>query len=277
MYTMTRLQQTIDSIWDVCYYHSFGIGKRADLVSRCSAAEAVEIEVTASELSTLSGVSRQPLVTGGTSFVGVSYVAVYKQPAVSFDTIAAKLPYGQIVTIKKMSGRWAQVATQTISGWVLKDVLCSDPASVLPQFQINTTYTHAAKETQQLRAYIRDEFGGGHADLPLTDAEYVSYRLQQQGVAIDWDAHKNPRTPGTWQRQLRGRSGIHIAITPSVGCIMEYILDDVGFVAYVEEVFADESIKVSQVGRSDSGQYTEYMMPKEEYREIKPVFITVVA
>jgi len=176
-----------------------------------------------------------------------------------------------------MSGRWAKISSETISGWILKDMLFSDVAAVLPQFQIDAVYTHTTKEAQQLRAYIRDEFGGGHADLTLTDAEYVSYRLQEQGSPIDWGTSMTQRIPGTWQRQLRGRAGMYIAITPTDSCVMEYVIDDIGFVAYVDEVYPDESIKVSHVGRVVPGQYTEYMMPKEEYREISPVFITVVA
>jgi surface antigen len=75
---------------------------------------------------------------------------------------------------------------------------------------------------------------------------------------------------------LRGTPGIHIGIMPKTGSIMEYMLqNDIGHLAYVEAVFPDERITLSEVNNPDHGIYNERTLTKEEWQALNPVFIQV--
>lgn len=52
--------------------------------------------------------------------------------------------------------------------------------------------------------------------------------------------------------------------------------DEVGHVAYVEAVFPDDTITISEVNFPDSGIYNERSLLKEEWKSLKPVFIQIV-
>lgn len=208
-------------------------------------------------------------------FVGELETYIYSDPVIAFDTAMRKVSYGQPVLVKKVGGRWAEISINNESGWLLKDVLREKREDVYPQFVEGAIYDESNRETVKLRSFINDEFGGARAGLVLSPAEFVSYCLALQHKFIQWP-HDGPRVPGTWQRRLRGQTGIHIGIQPVTNSVMEYIIDDIGYLAFVEAVFPDKSIKVNQVGIPEEGQYTERVMTREEYRELAPVFIEVV-
>jgi hypothetical protein len=111
--------------------------------------------------------------------------------------------------------------------------------------------------------------------MPLQDVEYVSYRIITKGKAIDWPLER-PRIPGRWQQILRGIDGVHMSVRPKVDAVMEVIKDDgTGQLGYVEAVYPDESIEVTSFGRSEEGYYTEETLTKEQWREMRPVFIEI--
>lgn len=57
---------------------------------------------------------------------------------------------------------------------------------------------------------------------------------------------------------------------------MEYLTeDDTGHVAYVESVFPDGTITISEIGPWKDGVYGERSLAQEMWRELKPVFIEV--
>ena len=57
---------------------------------------------------------------------------------------------------------------------------------------------------------------------------------------------------------------------------MEYLFEnEVGHLTYVEAVFPDTTIAISEVNFPDSGMYNERQLTKEEWKEFKPVFISV--
>jgi hypothetical protein len=135
-------------------------------------------------------------------------------------------------------------------------------------------YDASNKETQKLRLYIKDQFVGAKADVVLTDAEYVTYKLAKKELQIPWGADR-PRIAGTWQKKLRGLHGVHMGIVPKTDAVMEYVVDDAGHLAYVESVFSDESIKVSSIGMFDEGMFSDGMMQKAEWIELRPIFIEI--
>lgn len=213
-----------------------------------------------------------PLQSGTLHFIGVPEVAMHTDPVMAFDVIRTYLPYGASVRLLKLGGRWAYVRYKDEEGWILKDILREQARDVLPLFEDATVYDAGDPETKKLRLFIQDDFCGGRASLPLTDAEYVTFKLRQKNLSLPF-GNERPRTPGTWQRLLRGKTGVHSGIIPRTGSVMEYLVDDIGYVAYVEAVFPDESIKISSVGLFKEGEYQLQTLSKEQYRELRPIFI----
>ncbi len=207
-----------------------------------------------------------------TYFVCIKEASLGTDPVRSFDDVIAKLPYGSQVVVLKYGGRWAMVQAGDVVGWVLKDELRSDVSAIIPCLKSGNAYDSQNAETKKLRLFIRDEFSCKEPTLPLMGAEYISYRLRRGYRQIAWPEIK-PRLPGRWQKILRGQPGIHIGVTPKTGSVMEYIENDIGYLLFIDAVFPDESIQVSAVGYEGLGVYSESVLPKEVWRELRPVFI----
>lgn len=213
-------------------------------------------------------------IQGARYFIGDVDTFLYKDPVVAFDTALENLSFGDIVHVVKFGGRWAHVQVRGREGWILKDSLREQVGDVFPEFHDGVMYDASNKETQKLRLYINDQFAGAKADVVLTDAEYVTYKLAKKELQIPWDGG-HPRIAGTWQKKLRGMHGVHMGIVPKTDTVMEYVVDDVGHLAYVEAVFSDESIKISSIGMFDEGMFSDGMMQKAEWIELRPVFIEI--
>jgi hypothetical protein len=208
-----------------------------------------------------------------TSRIAALEVPLHREPTEAFDNVLTKLPYGTVVTEVRRSGRWVLIEAASRTGWVLADVVLPE-AEVLPQFKLGYAYDAPHGEVQKLRNSIADGFNGIGSCSPLMGVEYVTYKLKCGGRTIVWPETYN-RLPGTWQRKLRGVRGIRIDVMPHTGSVMEYIIDDVGYVAYVEKVAPDLKITVSGIGLTNESQYTEQVLPHNVWRELRPVFIQV--
>ena len=211
----------------------------------------------------------------GSYFVCVKTAYVRTDPVAAFDNVIKKIRYGTQVNILKYGGRWGMVQVGEITGWVLKDDITSAVVDVLPRFTVGSVYDANDQQTKKLRAYIDDMFSCVAIDLPLTSAEYVTYRLARSRRSINW-GEERPRLPGSWQSLLRGRQGIHMGVVPKTGSVMEYILEDQGNLLYVEAVFPDESIQLSAIDHEGLGVYSEVVLAKEVWRELRPIFIEVI-
>jgi len=206
-------------------------------------------------------------------FIGEE-TALHADPVMAFDVVSDILPYGMPVSLLKLGGRWAYVRAFGREGWILKDSLREQARDVLPEFVPGVLYDAENEETIKLRKCIKDAFCGGKAGLLLTDAEYVAYKLQQKGLSLPWNGDR-PRNPGTWQKKLRGKNGVHIGIHPKANSVMEYVIEDIGYVAFIEAVFPDGSLKQSSVGILGEGVFSESIQQSAEWKELRPVFIAV--
>jgi hypothetical protein len=211
---------------------------------------------------------------GDQYYVGDIGTYLYHDPVQAFDNALMRLEYGQHIRLVSVQGRWAQVRFADVAGWVLKDALVLQADDVYPKLVQGIQYDAQHGETVKLRACIDDVFGGARGEHPLSAAEYVHYRLARKKRCIDW-GDTRMRIPGTWQRKLRGEQGVHLAITPKTESVMEYVVDDIGHLAFVEAVFPDQSMKITEVGKSDDSTYTEEILHPEQWRELHPVFIEV--
>ncbi len=215
-----------------------------------------------------------PLRLGDQYFIGSIGVFIYNEPTLAFDNSLTTLHYGQQVRLLKLEGRWAMVRVNDLEGWVFTDALQRQATDVYPRFVEGVIYTAAEKETVKLRACIDDLFGGARGNHPLSPAEYVHYRLLRKKRVISWEGVRM-RIPGTWARKLRGKIGIHSGIVPKTESVMEYVVDDIGHLAFVEAVFPDGSIKVTEIGKKEPMTFTEEILTTDQYKELRPVFIAI--
>jgi len=217
-----------------------------------------------------------PASRGSVMYVGSVGVALYKNPAIEYDAQITTLPFGGMVMVGDSKGRFCQVNWKDASGWVLRDDVVDRASSIYPKFVKGVENSVDDANTSYVRTLIKDEFGLARSEFPLQAGEYVLYRLWRRSLRIEWPSAR-PRVPGIWHSILKGKKGVYMSMIPKVGAIMEYMLnDEVGQLAYVEAVFPDETISISEVNNPDSGIYSERELLKEEWKELRPVFIEIV-
>ena len=99
----------------------------------------------------------------------------------------------------------------------------------------------------------------------------------RRGIRIAWPEVR-PRTPGSWHTILRGLPGVHVGVLPKQGMIIEYTEEnDIGHLAYVEAVFPDGTITISEANHPHGGIYNERSLSRETWRSLQPLFIEVTA
>ncbi len=202
-------------------------------------------------------------------------VPVYKNPTVAFDEQIGTIPYGEMVMMLEPRGRFFHIVWNTLEGWVLREDLVDRAAHVYPEFIIGQEHGVDHPTTASVRTILGDVFSLGRSEFSLQAGEYVLYRLWRKGTRINWPVVR-PRIPGTWHKILKGIEGVHVGVVPRVGSVMEYLFEgDAGHLAYVEAVFPDNTITISEANYPDSGIYNERVLTKEEWREFRPVFITI--
>ena len=202
-------------------------------------------------------------------------VSIYKNPTAEFDSRIGSVPHGEMVMMLDIRRRFYQILWNELTGWVLKDDLVDRVAHIYPKFIIGEENLYDNPNTKHIRILLEDVFGVEQLDFPLQSGEYVLYRLLNNNLQISWPETR-PRTPGLWHKILKGVPKIHIGVVPVNGSIMEYIFDDdFGHVVYVDKVLEDDTISISEVNYSDSGKYNERILTREEWIELRPVFIQV--
>ncbi len=202
-------------------------------------------------------------------------VPVFRNPTIEFDGQIGEVPFGDMIIVLEPRGRFYRIMWNTIEGWVLKEDIADRAMRVYPVFIIGEENGVDSPNTAHVRTILGDIFGLGRSEFALQAGEYVLYRLWRKGMRIVWPDIR-PRVPGMWHSILRGSRQIHIGVMPKVGAVMEYMLSpEVGHVAYVEAVFPDHTITISETNFPDSGIYNERVLTKEEWKELHPVFMTV--
>lgn len=228
------------------------------------------------EEASVAASSRIPLVRGMIMYAGTLRVPVFKNPTLEFDTQVGTIPYGAMVIAGEPKGRFYHASWNDMSGWVLRDDLVERASEICPEFVVGEENDVDNPNTAQVRAIIGDEFGLGRSEFALQAGEYVLYRLKKRGVEVRWPDVR-PRMPGAWHEILSGGKGVTVLGAPKAGSIMEYMLDgEMGHVAYVDAVFPDETIAISEVNNPHSGIYNERNITKNEWSELNPVFIEVI-
>ncbi|HEX4799515.1 MAG TPA: hypothetical protein VFV22_03255 [Candidatus Paceibacterota bacterium] len=213
---------------------------------------------------------------GTVMYVSTIDTPLFAHATISYDDEIVRIPYGSLLLVGEPQGRFYPVAWKEMRGWVLYEDITENASQIFPVLISGTHYSVDNPSTAGIRALIKDPFGLGRSEFPLQAGEYIVYRLWKRGRQIAWPEVR-PRTPGNWHNILKGVHGVYMTLNPKAGSIMEYADDDeIGYLAYIEAVFPDESITVTEVNNPDSGIYSERTLTKTEWKELRPVFIEVV-
>lgn len=196
------------------------------------------------------------------------------EPDDASDTAIAKLEYGEMVMVLDATPSWTFVAVHDKKGFVPTASLADTAARVYPEFVSGAHNGPRDINTLRLRAVIADEFSASLSQLPLQPHEYAYYKLIRRGVTLAWPDIR-PRTAGSWARILREHDGIACDQEPSAGSIVEYVSEDgAGHLGYVERLYPDLSIMVSEVHTPEQGIYEERTLTKTEWEFLGAVFLT---
>lgn len=213
--------------------------------------------------------------TGQRAYVTEEAVPVLKEPRVRFDTVLGQLPYAEIVGVTAMENGFAHIQTESVSGWVNAEYLSDDKNVLFPQLQPGTVHTAQHENTIKIRKLLRDDLLGGFLRMHLQASEFVLYQMKLSHKQLPWPLDR-PRTPGTWHALLRGLSGVTIGVAPRTAAVIEFFgADQAGVIGWVDSVAPDESIKILSVGRFIEGEYRVDTLTSQEWRELRPVFISI--
>ena len=275
---MTVIAEVLSDLYLFAVKYRFGFRDCEEKVTTPTLWSPIQPSVVATETPTSVSVPTkivQPSIELSIGYVCIPDTFMYVLPTRIFDGVVAELPYGAAFSIIGSQGKWLNVEYEDTRGWVHLDDVTRTKEDLEPQFVEGELYAHDHADTVTLRTAISDAFHAAQFDLPLQDVEYTSYKLAAQNRTIAWPSER-PRVAGTWQRILKGVAGVHLGILPKTDTVIEYINpDNTGHVAYVEAVYPDESIFISEVGYPDEGRYHERTLTKDEWIELRPVFIEI--
>ncbi|MDD2757971.1 MAG: CHAP domain-containing protein [Patescibacteria group bacterium] len=199
------------------------------------------------------------------------------------DNIIAKLAFSTKVEAVEENGDWFRVNADGKNGWVSKFYLVEVVPialenlqkkevfqDVVPAFHNHEKNLATDANSIKLRKIINDEFGGGARRDDLQCVEYVHYKIQQMGITIKWPAER-PRNGGLWAGIFQRSAQYRILEEPKAGCAMSFVGSlknpAVGHVAFVEEVYQDGSIKISEVNWPPPGVYSERVISKSQWKD----------
>jgi len=216
---------------------------------------------------------------------------VRSSPEIKPDNILETLIYGQEVVVLNEKEKWFEVqCPNNKKGWVSSYYLTEikptelpkqqpteeksdNVESELPVFKVGAANLANDPNTVKLRKIINDEFGGGKNGRDLQCTEYVQYRVQQKGIAIKWPADR-PRDGGKWADIFERNKFYNVLDKPRVDCAASFTaglktlaMNEIGHVVFVEQVFEDESMKISEANWPPPGKYNERRMQKSEWQD----------
>ncbi len=206
-------------------------------------------------------------------YISVSEISLYQRPTKEFDRLVTKIPYSAAVRVIGSDRSWSEIEYKNYTGWVSSYALTQDLDVCMPSFTGGVYYENDHSETRKVRLVIQDCFNGAEAELPLHGEEYIYYRLLAQNIYPPHISHQ-PKTAGVWHKIFSGQLGVYISITPKKGSIMECTYEDgTSILMYVESVSPDGVIMCSGVGKPEDGYFFTATFRKEEWIELRPVFI----
>ncbi|MDD2753006.1 MAG: CHAP domain-containing protein [Candidatus Portnoybacteria bacterium] len=149
-----------------------------------------------------------------------------------------------------------------------KEEIKIEDTNDLPVFVVKVANLVNDPNTIKLRKIIRDEFTGGKNGWDLQCTEYVQYRVQRNGIVINWPADR-PRHGGKWADIFEKNKMYKVLDEPRDGCAVSFTKgtgDATGHIAFVEQVLADQAIKISEANWPPPGTYNERTIKKVDWQ-----------
>jgi len=211
---------------------------------------------------------------------------VRSTPEIKIDNIFEVLSHGQEVTKIEEQDKWLKIKYNSDKeGWVSSVYLTEnkpvdgpqvapkeDFQDAFPKFKRGVANLANDDNTIKLRKIINDEFGGGSNGWDLQCTEYAQFRIQQMGITIKWPTDR-PRHGGLWAGIFEKRGLYKVLDTPKAGCAMCFTtgfrtpeMNATGHVAFVEQVFDDGFVKITEANWPPPGKYNERRVPKAEWQ-----------
>lgn len=196
------------------------------------------------------------------------------------------LPFGAEVFLSSQDGKWLYVEYGPGKyGWVSsyyitennpkagEKAVVEDAQNIFPKFKIGAANPAGGENTVKLRLLIRDEFGAGRTGAPLQSAEYATYRLQCFGVKIKWPV-RTGRNAGRWAEIFKTYGTYPVLEEPKAGSVVVFSsgfktaeADALGHAAFVEKVYRDGAIRISEANWPPPGKYNERTLAPGEWRD----------
>ena len=189
-----------------------------------------------------------------------------------------------------IDGPWLKVSKNGEPGWIHGDyvtevspILVADTG--LPTFVVGQPNPTNGANTLKVREIIKDIFGLGKSGDCLNCTEYATYRIKTKlGIDISWPVTSG-RNGGRWGVIFQTAELYNVLAEPKTNCAMCFTsgisndpkINEIGHVAFVEEVLSDGSIKISEANWPHNGIYNERVIPKEKWQnQYKAQFVDFV-
>lgn len=188
---------------------------------------------------------------------------------------------------------WVKIKLGNEEGWVRTDYIIETNQNFITttqsivDFTIGKTNLANNPSVIKLREIIGDEFGLGKLGTYLNCTEYALYMVKTRlGINIEWPAKiKSGRNGGVWWKIFQDAGKYKITTEPKENCVI-CLTDNIsskqednliGHIAFVEKVFPDGSIKISEANWPPPGTYNERTLEKEKWKnKYKAQFIDFI-
>lgn len=283
---MDLLMAVADDLYRFAFRAIFGVGPRppilkseviyvAPRVERVAIASPKVVQEPVLPHAHLENVFKPELTTPQKNTVvycATGGAPLRSSPDMGVDNVISRISFGSMLVAVETTNEWVRVFHKGMEGYVALHDLADRAAHVHPKFVIGEENHSYDPNTERLRAMIEDEFSYGEGVLPLQAEEYVTYKLRRNGVSIDW-SDVRPRTPGRWADIARTIPQAEVSDTPSPRAVMEWHTGEVSHLAFVEAVYPDGAVQLSEANWPEKGIYNERVMVEEEWSAFKPTFI----
>lgn len=209
---------------------------------------------------------------------------VRKTPEVADNKIET-LPFGKEVKVIEKKEDWFKINYDGKEGWVCSQFLSEENPKIstsevkkqlsedFPVFEIGCANLVSDENTKRVRKIINDEFTGGRNSWSFQCVEYVHFRIKiNQKVNIAWPSDR-PRHGGLWAAIFQKNNQYKVLDEPKEGCAVSFSNPNFnapyGHVAYIEKVFSDQSIRISEANWPSNGVYNERILSKEQWKNPK--------
>lgn len=145
------------------------------------------------------------------------------------------------------------------------------PVRVLEE---NVRYDEQHPTTLTIRQTLQQKLMLLTGTADLLPSEWLLYRYYIANKALPWTALLIT-TIGQWHETLKGKAGVEMSIAPRTGAMMEWQDGVRGYIGEVAAVTPEEQLTVRMLGTPLPGVLTVVQYTKDQWRELRPVFITV--